>query len=113
MSEYNLLSLLYELETGAAYHLPGKDEADAERAKKKQQQQQKPAGPPGADDEEIVQMPEEVGLPAIEQAATFSASASTDPTAPASLCYTTPSALNFAHVKLCFLHGQVKQLATR
>lgn len=116
MCEYNLLSLLYELETGDVYALPQK----ADGSKKKPAK----SSALGEDnDEEIVELPDEVAI-AVEP--TASTSSSSEPIQAVSssagggpaatthtLSHTTPTALSLQHIRLAFINGAVKQMAAK
>lgn len=114
--EYNLLSLLYELETGTPYALPGSD------SKKKKAK----SGAKNDEDEEIVQLPDEVDITGTASASSSSSApitiieetddtddAASSSDAPARLCHTTEKALSLAHVRINFLNGEVKLLANK
>jgi len=121
VAEYNLLQMLYELETGAKYVLPGKEKAAREREAKRKKaaaaaaKGEKPA-PPGQDEEPIVELPEDVPLPVLEPAPAVASASSSSPSSsslPAALSHSTPNALSLAHVRFVFLNGSVEALAPK
>ena len=134
--EYNLLSLLYELETGSAYRLARKDDSAASSSSKaKGKKKLAPAGTnkaaAAAEEEEIVELPDEVPLPltlletaagssaplqatsASSSSSSSAAASSSSATATPALSHTTPNAVSLAHCRLVFLNGTVQTLATK
>ena len=133
--EYNLLSLLYELETGSAFQLPKKEKEKAASASASSSGGKKKLAPskaqskaesdahadadvPVAEDEEIMELPDEVPLPQMEgsaplQASTVTGAVGDGSSTPVALCHTTPNALSLAHCRLVFLNGSVQTLAAK